>query len=127
MASDSTTSQFARIDRRIMAPQDRELRLPAYARGLIENLRRTVERLEGERDAARFATNPGESDTLIDVFADPPIGLGRGTMVRFLLNGDPSSRVDVHTDCDGAVLVHGSDPFILRMEASNSLRISVDR
>lgn len=108
-----------------MAREDREARLPSWARQLIGSLRLLVTRLESERDAARFATNPDESDTLIDFYTDPPVGIGRGTAVRFRLDRE-REYVDVR-NVDGEVRVSSGDRLVLRLEASNVLRITVER
>ena len=75
----------------------REAKLPVWARKHIETLRRRAEDAEIDRDAALLATDPAGSDTVLDAYAAIPIGLGKGTIVRFRLGDENRMEwADVH-------------------------------
>lgn len=107
---------------------DRESRLPRWAQGRIAELERRLQAAEAAADAARLATAPAESDTLIDPHEPVPIGLGTGPRVRFLPAGpgDTLRRwVDVRVDPFGYVEVMGGDVFAIEPQSSNLIRIRV--
>lgn len=79
-------------------PDPREARLPAWARELLAAYRREAERAVRANEEARLATAPEESDAVLAPYSEPPIGLGRNALVRFLLSPeeeDPTDYVDV--------------------------------
>lgn len=110
---------------------EREARLPQYVRAELESLRRRAIELERIAEEARLATSPDESDTILPRFSvlkEHPIGLGRGTRVRFLPFGpgpDELRRfVDVRVMEDWEyVEVMGGMPLTIEAQAANVLRV----
>jgi hypothetical protein len=77
-----------------MDPDPREEKLPAWARGLISQLRRRAERAEGRAAEARLGSGPADTDTLLDPYDDTPIRLPKGSRVRFLLDATTPDAID---------------------------------
>ena len=110
----------------------REAKLPVWARTYIERLRRVAQDAERDRDEARLATNPAESDTVLDAYASIPIGLGKSPNVRFRLGSEERSEwIDVrtHRDHEGKtyVEVRSGDSLLIRPQVTNVVRIEVTR
>lgn len=96
----------------------REARLPAWTRDLIASLRRRVIEAEAADIAARLATLPSESNTVVDAYADVPIGLGVSPTVRFYV-GD-ARRDDW---IDARVIMQGRD-VVLNIMAASSITVA---
>jgi hypothetical protein len=73
-------------------PDPREEKLPRWARDLLDNMRRRVERAETTAEATRLATKPDETDTVINRYGDEPVGLPPGCSVEFRLGPPPEGR-----------------------------------
>lgn len=99
-------------------PDSREAKLPVWARTYIERLRRVVQDAESDRDAARLATDSAGSDTVIDPYADIPIGLGKGTIVRFRLGDE--RRMEW---ADVSVIHTGDGRTLLQIMAGSTVHI----
>lgn len=85
----------------------REAKLPAWVRAEFDRLRRRTENAERDRDEARLATDPSTSDTVLDPYNDIPIGLGKGTAIRFRLGSEGRMEwadAKVRHDRDGAYM-----------------------
>ena len=102
----------------IPPPDPREAKLPRWAQDHLATMRRQVEAARRAEDAARLATSPDESDTLLDRYAesDIPIGLGVGISVHFLFGevGDrraPAIQARLHRP----VGRHGPLPVYLEL------------
>lgn len=113
------------------ARDPREERLPKWAQAEMERLRLRAMRAEAERDEARLATGPDESDVVIDGWGAIPVGLGRGTQISFRPPGPtklhPVRRtIDVRVLDNGTVQVLGGAPLIVRLGASNVLYLTLD-
>ena len=110
----------------------REAKLPVWARKHIESLRRRVEDAESDRDAALLATDPAGSDTVLDAYAAIPVGLGKGTIVRFRL-GDENRQewVDVHVvrihDGRRLLQVMAGTSIHIEPRATNVIHVEVSR
>jgi len=62
-----------------------ENRLPVRARGLLVQLRQIAHEWKACAEAARLATNPHATDTVLDASSVVPIGLPRGCDITFKL------------------------------------------
>jgi hypothetical protein len=68
---------------KLTTPQDRESRLPGWARDELRELRAAL--MLADRAAGDFAADPAraDSDTFIDPYSTRPVPLGKGTSIRF--------------------------------------------
>src|SRR5690349_8692354 len=106
---------------------DREPKLPAWARGLLDTMRRRVAEAEAVAAAAQLATAPDESDALLDRFGRT-VGLGRNPQVDFRVafpgHGRETGWVSIRSLGDRPGLyVHGSDEIVTRNRAINAIEI----
>ncbi len=110
----------------IIVVDDRETRLPKWAQEKLADARRRVESAERSANKARLATNPADTNTVIDPYADIPIGLPKNANVRFLL-GDERRRsyVDVRVDGD-AVHVMGGGMLAVMPKSGNVVDVRVN-
>lgn len=116
-------------------PDPREEKLPRWARDLLDNMRRRVEHAEATAEAARLATGPGETDTVVYRYSDEPIGLPPGCQVEFRLGPAPEGRTfsrnyvhcRVETTKHGTWLdLSGGDSISIQPRSGNSARITVE-
>jgi hypothetical protein len=105
----------------------REERLPKWAQDALAHARRTAADALREREEARLATNPDETDTLVDPYGKPPIGLPKGERVRFLTGGSDRDWIDVRVDRDGYLKVMGETRLVIYAQASNVVFMRVGR
>lgn len=119
----------------IPPPDPREGKLPVWAQGLIAECRQAAQEWRGLNEAARLATKPDKTDTIIDQYAELPIGLPVGAEVTFFTEPlRPNPRrwdwitCSIREELSGRYLqIHGSGPVFVRATASNSFRLGVDR
>lgn len=106
---------------------NRLARLPQWAQEHIRALERRLAAAEASAEAARLATAPDASDTLVYPYDRIPIGLGCGQRVRFQPNGPGDELrqfLDVRVDGLGAYVdVSAGEPFAIELESSNHFRI----
>jgi hypothetical protein len=114
----------------------REERLPKWARQELTRLRNanaSVERRVAEADQraeqARLSTNPDESLVLLEDWKAGDIGLGDEARVRFYMDDSREERrggdyVMVRRLGKGELEIHGSRSLIVRLNASNTFRLS---
>ncbi len=109
----------------IIEVDEREQRLPKWAQEKLTDARRRVRDANELAQAARLATKPDETDTLIDPWGDS-IGLPKGERVRFLLADDDNLRewVDVRVK-DGVLELMGGGSLVLRPQVTNVVHIKV--
>lgn len=113
---------------RMLAPDEREQKLPNWARDKMGALRRAVESANNAAEEARLSTSPDESDTAIERFSRGKIGLGRGTTIRFSLGERWDQHIDVRVDAArGRLVVIGGDQIVVKPQSGNSLEILVTR
>jgi len=115
-----------------MTTDPREAKLPVWARKHIETLRRQAHDAQIERDDARLATNPAESNTVLCAYSDIPIGLGKSPTVRFRLGeSDRELYADarVEQDRDGRRTLHIMAGTTIHIEprSSNVILMEVAR
>jgi hypothetical protein len=107
-------------------PDPREDRLPAWVRQQFATLRRRTEDAEQERADARLATDPAESDTVLDAYADIPIGLGKEAIVRFRLGDEERMEwidAKVSHDAHGGTYLRLMSGENLQIEPCSSNRV----
>lgn len=118
----------------MITPSEREERLPAWARDLLWEMRATMQSMKRDLDAALFASEPGESDAIINPFGNArsgtgPQGLGKDPEVRFVLTGRDDrgfAHVDVRVSRDRRYLkVLGSGQLTVQPIVSNHLDLWV--
>jgi hypothetical protein len=107
-----------------MKPDPREGNLPKWAQGLLGDMRRrTLDAEKGEQEA-RLATDPVNSDMIIDRYGKTPIGLGKGHRLRVTCvltrdhDDDPLDWVDFRLSDQG----HGLGRSV-EVSASSTLNI----
>lgn len=101
----------------------REEKLPKWAREEFARLRRRTADAERDAETARLATDPADSDTLIEPYEPVPVGLGNGTPVRFLL-GDDYVDVRVKRDSSGTYAeVMAGERVSVRPQSSNVVQL----
>lgn len=119
---------------------DREVKLPRWARDLLDTARRRVRDAEGLAEAARLNTAPDNSPIVLDHRGphgeSQPIGLGPRPWVRCVLSryddGDAreyiefSAEIDRHTGAVVGVDVRGSDPLRIAPIAANDVRVYLE-
>ena len=88
------------------ADDPREARLPRWAQEKIRNLRRERNDAVKRADEVRRATDPADSNALLDYYDEIPIGLGNRP-VWFRLDGESLVHCRVE---HGKLVVHGSQP-----------------
>ena len=108
-----------------MVEDEREVKLPMWAKATIERLRTSVERARSEAEEARLLTNPDDTDTHVRMYVGKPIGLPKGERVRFQLGDRSDQYVDVRTE-GNHVHVMGGDMLVLKCQASNVVNIGLD-
>lgn len=123
--------------KKLLDADPREAKLPAWARSMIDSLRREYEAERRRADEARLATDPAGSSAILAPHDErSPVGLGHDAMVRFKLNGEvarlaPSGAQLPYVDCyrekSGGLYVRGSDTLALRPRADNVVHVWVQR
>jgi hypothetical protein len=109
---------------------EREERLPRWARVAMDDLRRQLADAKSSARAARLDTDPAASTAVLDPYADVPIGLGKAR-VRFLVpNSTAAARserwVDVNVTRDGkAIEVMTGRMMAVRPQSGNVVMIEV--
>ena len=103
-----------------MVQDAREDKLPKWAALMIVRLRQQVEAAERKAAMARLATDPHGTDTIIDAYADIPIGLPKGANVRFKLGATDDAReyVDIRVE-HGRAHVMGGGMIDVRPRSGN--------
>lgn len=110
---------------RLIARDEREAKLPRWARDTLASLRVNLLREENRAEHMRDLTGAKESDVLVDFYDRSPIGLGKGTRVRFKTGEDDwHNYVDIHV-AQGVLVLHGAAPLAFRACASNSFEVEV--
>lgn len=113
---DAQTATTAAVD-------PREEKLPKWAREEFARLRRRTADAERDAEVARLATSASESDTLIEPYEPVPVGLGNGTLVRFLL-GDDHVDVRVKRESWGTYAeVMAGERVSVRPQSSNVVQL----
>lgn len=116
-----------------MKPDSREGSLPKWAQQMLGDLRRRTMNAEKDRDDARLATRPDESDAIMDPYDAIPIGLGSKPKVTFVLSrddkGEPLSTVDVRLSRDypNALELLGSSSLNIRPQVTNVIQVWTTR
>jgi hypothetical protein len=101
----------------------REAKLPNWAQDIINDLRRKLEHARTLAETTRLATDPDQSNTVIESYNTPTVGLGVSPNITFRLDANRSARVRVQNErlhvmaIDGSVRVHP--------ESSNTFTVSV--
>lgn len=113
-----------------MVPDEREAKLPVWARTLLDSLRRRTR--QAERLAARAAldTDPDGSGAILDRFADHPIGLGDLPQVSFRVPfpRHPEGFIEVGQIVGkggivGGITIHASEEVVCRPRATNAIEV----
>lgn len=113
-----------------MQKDPREEKLPVWAAQALHRLRQRTLEAEAIAEEAKLATNPAESNTVLNPYGDT-IGLGNDVSIEFRLP-DPNhethkikmrARINRH----GVLEISGQAALIMRSEASNVLTITADR
>lgn len=110
-------------------PDPREAKLPRWARDLLSNMRLRVERAERTAEAARLATKPDETDTVLYRYGDEEVGLAPGSTVQFRIGSNRRDYVGcrIHRDSRGARLdLIGGDSIRITPHSSNHISIIVE-
>jgi hypothetical protein len=111
----------------LFEPDPREGRLPAWAQRKLDSARHLVRVAQEQAEAARLATKPDETDTIVDRYADIPIGLPKGCRVRYRTGPhDLSDYFEIRADGNG-VEVHAGGPMIVIPQVTNVLRLEARR
>jgi hypothetical protein len=116
-----------------MKPDPREAKLPLWAKTMLGDLRRRTMNAEKDRDDARLATKPDESDAIMDPYDAIPIGLGSKPKVTFILRrddaGEPVSTVDVRLSRDypNSLELLGSSSLNIRPQVTNVIQVWTTR
>jgi hypothetical protein len=119
---------------------EREAKLPAWARNLLDLARRRVREAEELAERARLDTAPGDSPIVLDHRGphgeSQPIGLGRRPWVRCVLSrypdGDARAYIEFSAEIDratGAVVgadVRGSDTLRIAPMAANDVKVYLE-
>lgn len=113
----------------ITAEDPREVKLPAWARDMIDNARRRVKEAEKSAQEARLATGPDESDMLVDRYDQTPIGLGKRPTVRVVLGRKPDGEVirwiDIRlTESRKSIEVMGSTTLRVTPQVTNVIAVT---
>lgn len=87
----------------------REAKLPVWVRTELATLRRRVQNAELELNETRLDTDPANSDTVLDAYSAIPVGLGKGTSVRFRLGNERHSQ---WADCKVKRDHNGMNPYL---------------
>jgi len=106
----------------------REDRLPRWAFGTINSLRRALKTEAQRADAARLATDPHGSSAILDRFDGVPIGLGANAVVTFRLPDGYDIQARVR---DGVLELTGSgkslsNGLVVAPWAVNAVRVFAD-
>lgn len=106
---------------------EREPKLPAWARELLATMRRRVYEAEAIADAAQLATAPSESDAVLDRYGRT-VGLGERAQVDFRVAFPGHKRdqgwISIRSLGDRPGLyVHGSAEIITRNRAINAIEV----
>ena len=115
-----------------MSTDLREERLPKWAKDEMARLRRDAEQArQGERKA-RLDTRPDASDTILDSYEPVPIGLGKGTRVRFIVGDASDAWIDVHVETPAGssrphIEVHGGCGLRITPRVSNAVWVRTER
>lgn len=120
---------MSKIDK-IDVIDDRENKLPVWAREKLADARRRVKDAERQATEARLATAPDESRAVMYRYAEVPVGLGANPTVRFTLKPggwDHSFRyVDVRINERGdGVEIMGGRSITVQPQTSNVVQIWV--
>jgi hypothetical protein len=106
---------------------ERLANLPVWAQDYIHTLERKLKDAEKSELAARLATHPEDTDTVIDRYNEVPIGLPKGQFVRFQAH-NLGGWVDVKTeDRGGWVKVMGHRTLEVQPQSSNVVLVRVAR
>lgn len=74
-----------------LIPDEREERLPRWARALLTELRQQLQSAQHQAEDARLATEPDSSYVLVNRGMYPPIGLGVDPTITYL--HEPGGRL----------------------------------
>ncbi len=109
----------------IIDVDEREERLPKWAKEKLADARRRVQNANELAQEARLATKPDDTDTLVNPWGKS-IGLPKGERVRFLLSKDDNLRdwVDVRVK-DGSLELMAGGSLILRPQVTNVVSVKV--
>lgn len=111
----------------IPKPDPREANLPKWAQRQLSTLRRELDTALARAQVARTSLGPADTDTLLDPYDDVPLLLPKGENVRFVLDADSDSWMDVRVTRRGGRPAHlhvmGSAPLAVFPEVTNVLSI----
>jgi hypothetical protein len=117
----------SRVIDSLMEQDPREGKLPQWAQRKLADSRRAVQFATEQAQEARLATKPSETDTVVDRYADIPIGLPKGCRVRYRTGPhDLSDYFEIRADGNG-VEVHAGGPMVILPQVTNVLRLELRR
>jgi hypothetical protein len=105
----------------VFIPDEREAKLPAWARQEIQTLRNIVSNLHKQVQAVK-GEHAGSNVQLIDTTGRTP--LPKGSMVKF---DSHWGGVTVHHDSKGLVRIQGDNTLLVRLEAGNALTVELEK
>ena len=97
-------------------------RLPKWAQQRIATLEANVAHYKRKAFEAASA-DPTDTDTTIETWGDAPLGLPRGTAIRFKLG---RARITVRIDGDKLDVRSDGDPLNVRPWACNAVTVKVE-
>lgn len=111
-------------DPRPMPQDQREGNLPIWAQALIRDLRKDCHEAQLVARQALLATDPNNSDAILDPHGEAPIGLGTLPYVRYRL---PRGYVNIclRDNGDGSLEITTSDLMAIHPGSSNQITVSV--
>lgn len=115
---------------RELAVDERESKLPRWVQDKLISMRRIAREAVDANEQARLASDPDGSNTLLDCYEETPIGLGKGTEVRFLVGENSLDYIDVKVrqDPNGPYLhVAGGDSLLVFPQATNVVSVRMGR
>lgn len=111
-----------------LTPDDREAKLPAWARKSLDELRRRTRDAEALAERARLDTDPDGSGAILDRMDRKPVGLGEDPDVSFRVRFpgvDPSlSLISVRrSDSGRGLYLVAAGEVVCRQQAINAVEV----
>ena len=113
---------------KIPPPDPREQTLPKWAQQQLDDLRTAATEAQRRAEEARLATRPDDTDTVLDRYDATPIGLPKGSLVYFLVEGT-EFHIEVRTLDNGEGIDIGSSWGALDIKplSRNHLAVVLDK